>query len=58
MGLLRTTGRRVGIAGELLFFFMLRRWWMLPVILAVLLMTLVIILAQNSALAPFLYPLF
>jgi hypothetical protein len=31
---------------------------MLPVILAVLLMALLIILAQSSALAPFLYPLF
>jgi hypothetical protein len=58
MGLVRTAGKRVGIAGELLFFFMLRRWWMLPVILAVLLMALLIILAQSSALAPFLYPLF
>jgi Family of unknown function (DUF5989) len=59
MGFVRSTGRRFGIAGELLFFFIgHRHWWMLPLIIAVLLVGVVIILAQSSALAPFLYPFF
>jgi hypothetical protein len=59
MDLLRTTGRRFGIAGELLFYFMRHpRWWMLPLIIVVLLAGVLIILSQSSALAPFLYPLF
>jgi hypothetical protein len=59
MGFVRSTGRRFGIAGELLFFFIgHRRWWMLPLIIAVLLVGALITLAQSSALAPFLYPFF
>jgi hypothetical protein len=54
MGFVRSTARRFGIAGELLFFFLgHRHWWMLPLIIGVLLVGAVIILAQSSALAPF-----
>jgi hypothetical protein len=56
---IRTAGRRLGIAGELLGFFMRnKRWWMLPVISVVLLAGVLILLAQSSALAPFIYSLF
>lgn len=59
MGMVRSAGRRFGIAGELLSYFVAqRRWWMLPLILLVLLGGLLILLGQSSALAPFLYPLF
>lgn len=59
MGVVRSAGRRFGIAGELLSYFVgQRRWWMLPLILLVLLGGLLILLGQSSALAPFLYPLF
>jgi Family of unknown function (DUF5989) len=59
MGVVRTAGRRIGIAGELLVYFLgHRRWWMLPLIIVVLLAAGLIILSQSSALAPFLYPLF
>jgi hypothetical protein len=58
MGFVRTTGRRFGVAGELVFFFLARRWWMLPLIIAVLITGVLVLLAQSSALAPFLYPFF
>jgi hypothetical protein len=59
MGMFRTAGRRIGIAGELLRFFgQHKRWWMLPMILVVLVTATLIILAQSSALAPFIYTLF
>jgi len=59
MAMVRSAGRRFGIAGELLSYFAgQRRWWMLPLILLVLLGGLLILLGQSSALAPFLYPLF
>lgn len=59
MSLVRSAGRRFGIAGELVFFFLgHRRWWMLPLVTVVLFAAALIILAQSSALAPFLYPFF
>jgi hypothetical protein len=59
MGVVRSAGRRFGIAGELVMYFVgHRRWWMLPLVLVVLVAGLLILLAQSSALAPFLYPLF
>ncbi len=59
MKFVRTTARRVGIAGELLSFFARnKRWWLLPVIFVVLLTGVIIVVAQSSALAPFLYTLF
>jgi hypothetical protein len=59
VGIIGTTGRRFGIASELVFFFIGHpRWWMLPLIIAMLLAAALIILAQSPALAPFLYPFF
>ena len=59
MGVVRSAGRRLGIVGELVMYFVgHRRWWMLPLVLVVLVAGLLILLAQSSALAPFLYPLF
>lgn len=59
MGVVRSAGRRFGIAAELLTYFAgQRRWWMLPLIIVVLLAAALIFLAQSSALAPFLYPFF
>jgi len=59
MGLVRSAGRRFGVAGELVIFFTCHRhWWMLPVIIVVLLAAGLIILAQSPAFAPFLYPFF
>jgi hypothetical protein len=59
MGFIQSTGRRIGIAGELLSFFAShKRWWMLPMIVVVLLVAVIIVVAQSSALAPFIYALF
>jgi hypothetical protein len=59
MGFIQSTGRRIGIAGELLSFFAShKRWWMLPMIVVVLLVAILIVVAQSSALAPFIYALF
>lgn len=55
VGIIGTTGRRFGIASELVLVFVGHpRWWMLPLIFAMLLAAVVIILAQSPALAPFL----
>ena len=57
MGLVRSTTRRLGVAGELMSFYLgHRRWWMLPLIIVVLLTAVLILLAQSSALSPFFYP--
>jgi hypothetical protein len=59
MGFVKTTTRRVGIAGELLSFFARnKRWWLLPVVFVVLFAGVLIVVAQSSALAPFIYTLF
>jgi hypothetical protein len=59
MGLIKTAGRRFGIAGELLNFFMSnKRWWMVPMITVLLLFGILMVLAQSSAIAPFIYTLF
>ena len=59
MKFIRTTTRRMGIAGELLSFFARnKRWWLLPVIFVVLFTGVIIVVAQSSALAPFIYTLF
>ena len=59
MGFLATTGRRLGIAGELLSFFAQRkRWWLVPVVMILLLVGVLVVLAQSSAIAPFIYTLF
>lgn len=59
MSLLKTAGRRFGIAGELLNFFVSnKRWWLVPMITVLLLFGIMLILAQSSAIAPFIYTLF
>jgi hypothetical protein len=59
MGFVKTTTRRMGIAGELLSFFARnKRWWLLPVVFVVLFAGVLIVVAQSSALAPFIYTLF
>jgi hypothetical protein len=59
MGIIKTAGRRFGIAGELLNFFMSnKRWWMVPMITVLLLFGILMVLAQSSAIAPFIYTLF
>jgi hypothetical protein len=59
MKLLRTIQNRFGIVGELLSFMMAnKRWWLLPMIVVLLLFGGIIILAQNSAIAAFVYTLF
>ena len=35
-----------------------KAWWMLPVIVALLVIGVLIVIAESSALAPFIYPLF
>ncbi len=35
-----------------------KKYWLLPIVLALLLLGVLIVLTANSALAPFLYPLF
>jgi len=59
MGLVRTTGRRFGIAGELISFFIHnKRWWILPTVIVILLLGVLILLGQSSAVfGPFIYAL-
>lgn len=59
MGFIASTGRRFGIAGELLtFFWGHKRWWMIPMLVTLFLVGVLLILAQSSAIAPFIYTLF
>ena len=46
MGILKTTGHRVGIAGELFsFFWSNKRWWLVPMIVTLFLLGALIVLA-------------
>lgn len=59
MRLIRTTIRRLRIAGDLTSFLMAKkRWWMLPMISVLLLLAVLMVLAQTAAIAPFIYTLF
>ena len=59
MGIFRTTGQLVGIAGELFgFFWSNKRWWMTPILVTLFLFAVLLILAQSSAIAPFIYSFF
>jgi hypothetical protein len=59
MGVLKTTGRRFGIAGELFtFFWNNKRWWITPILVTLCLFAVLLILAQSSAIAPFIYSFF
>lgn len=55
----RSTGRRIGIMGELLgFLWEQKLWWLTPMVLVLLLLGLLLVFAQSSAIAPFIYTLF
>jgi Family of unknown function (DUF5989) len=59
MGFFKTTGQRVGIAGELFgFFWNNKRWWLTPILVTLFLFAVLLILAQSSAIAPFIYSFF
>jgi hypothetical protein len=58
MAFLRSAGRRLGIAGELLAFFVNQRWWILPLIVLILLVGVVIVVGETTSLAPFIYTMF
>ncbi|HUI84756.1 MAG TPA: DUF5989 family protein [Candidatus Binatia bacterium] len=59
MGLFRTTGQRLGTAGQLFsFFWGNKRWWLTPILITLALFAVVLILAQSSAIAPFIYTFF
>jgi hypothetical protein len=59
MGILKTTGHRFGIAGELFsFFWNNKRWWITPILVTLCLFAVLLILAQSSAIAPFIYSFF
>jgi Family of unknown function (DUF5989) len=59
MGVLKTTGRRFGIAGELFtFFFRNKRGWLAPILVSLFLFAVLLILSESSAIAPFIYSMF
>ncbi|HEX9758464.1 MAG TPA: DUF5989 family protein [Nitrospiria bacterium] len=50
---------RLGIMGELLTFLWERKlWWLIPLVVVLFLFGILISLAQNPAIAPFIYTLF
>lgn len=50
---------RFAIISEFLYFIRYRKaWWLLPVVLALLVIGVLIVVAESSAIAPFIYPLF
>jgi hypothetical protein len=56
---IQTTSGRLGIVRELFaFFWSNKRWWLIPMLIILFVVGLLIILAQSSAIAPFIYPLF
>jgi Family of unknown function (DUF5989) len=59
MGFFRTTGQRVGTAGQLFsFFWSNKRWWLTPILITLAIFAVLLILAQSSAIAPFIYSFF
>jgi Family of unknown function (DUF5989) len=58
MKFIKTAGRNLRTAGELLSFFGGRRWWILPIIAFLFLLGVFIVVAQSSSLAPFIYTMF
>jgi hypothetical protein len=56
---MQTATGRLGIIRDLFsFFWDNKRWWLIPMLLTLFLVGVLIILAQSSAIAPFIYPLF
>jgi hypothetical protein len=50
---------RFALLSEFWYFIRYRKtWWLLPVIVTLLLLGVLIVIAEGSALAPFIYPLF
>ena len=59
MGLMKTTGRRFGIVGELFsYLFRNKRGWMAPILAALFIFAVLLILSESSAIAPFIYSMF
>lgn len=56
---IQTASGRLGIMRELFgFFWTNKRWWLVPMLIILFVVGILIILAQSSAIAPFIYPLF
>jgi hypothetical protein len=50
---------RFALLEEFWYFIRYRKtWWLLPVVVALLVIGVVVVVAEGSALAPFIYPLF
>ena len=59
MSRLRRAESRLRVLGELAAFLRARRlWWMLPMVGVLVLTAILLLVAQSSAVAPLLYPLF
>ena len=55
----QTVNGRIGVVRELFsFFWGNKRWWLVPMLLTLFIVGILIVLAQSSAIAPFIYPLF
>jgi hypothetical protein len=56
---MQTATGRLGIMRDLFsFFWSNKRWWLVPMLIILFVVGTLIILAQSSAIAPFIYPLF
>jgi len=56
---IQTASDRLGIMRDLFaFFWSNKRWWLVPMLIILFVVGTLIILAQSSAIAPFIYPLF
>lgn len=59
MDFVRTTGQRLGTAGQLfLFFWRNKRWWLTPILVTLAVLGVLLILAQSAAISPFIYSFF
>ena len=59
MKMLRETGDKFGIAGELLVFLWQRKmWWMIPMVAVLLFFGLIIVVGSSTGVGPFIYTLF
>ncbi|HET7460600.1 MAG TPA: DUF5989 family protein [Longimicrobium sp.] len=59
MAALQRTSRKLTVLRELAAFLRERRlWWLLPMVTVFVLIAVLLVLAQSSAVAPILYPLF
>lgn len=59
MAALQRTSRKLAVLRELAVFLRERRlWWLLPIVTVFVVIAVLLVLAQSSAVAPILYPLF